>query len=352
MKSEPFNQLTPNNFSPKSAHFLRIWLVLCMCMVLLMVCIGGITRLTESGLSIVEWKLLSGTLPPLSEQAWQEEFTAYQKSPEFIHKNAYFELTDFKRIFWLEYIHRLLGRLTGMIFLLPLLYVTIRQALPGFYIKRMAGITLLVGAQGLMGWIMVQSGLVDAPRVHPIKLAAHLLLAAAIFASLLFTYWHIKPPISPKQTARITPATHKFCLLVLVLFIIQFVLGAMTAGTDAGYSYNSYPLMDGRFIPNGLFALSPWWDNFISNITTVQFMHRIGALLLSAGVIALAFKVKKEVGNTSYLYQLLLLAITLQFSLGVFTLLSVVAIPLASLHQLAAFFLFYSILRILPLCRQ
>lgn len=313
-----------------SHRAVALWILACMSCVAMMVFIGGVTRLTESGLSIVEWKLVSGILPPIGEAAWAKEFTAYQTSPEYKRKNFSFGVEEFKRIFWLEYLHRLLGRLTGLIFLLPLLYFSVRRALPTRLFRRMCGACLLVGAQGAVGWVMVASGLVDDPRVNPAKLALHLLLAFTLFGLLLWTYWQVRGRIAVAGTVPASGYGALTCLLVA-----QILIGALVAGNDAGLSYNSYPLMDGHLVPQGLMTLSPWHKNLIVNIVFVQFAHRLLAHLLLAGVIVLVIR---DYHIHAMRPALALLAATtgIQFLLGVLTLVYVVPIPLASAHQMGA----------------
>lgn len=309
-----------------------------------MVLIGGLTRLTESGLSIVEWKLVSGILPPMGEQAWEQEFTAYKATPEFQLVNKHFSLSDFKRIFWLEYLHRLLGRVTGLVLLLPFIYFAARKQLSPLLTKRMAVACLLVAAQGAVGWIMVQSGLVDTPRVNPVKLALHLSLAFALFGLLLWTRWGITTP-RPAATGFSSATKTLFALLCL-----QIIFGALVAGTDAGYSYNSFPLMDGKFIPTQLYVLEPWWRNHVEHILTVQFQHRMLAYAVTLLVIGLAFKAWKAATPAQrHALNALSLAVVLQFVLGMATLLSVMNMALASLHQLGALLLFGMGLRALYL---
>ncbi|MFZ4124601.1 MAG: COX15/CtaA family protein [Rickettsiales bacterium] len=320
------------------------WLIACMAMVVLMVFIGGVTRLTESGLSIVEWKPITGTLPPLTHEAWEREFSEYQSSPEFIHKNAHFTVEDFKGIFWLEYIHRVAGRITGFVFLLPLIYFAARRRLPVPLFKRMAIAGVLVAAQGTVGWIMVASGLVDQPRVAPIKLGIHLSLAFTIFAYVYWTWLQIH--------GRPRPAAHYGTALaarVLLIFTaIQIFLGALVAGLDAGMIYNTYPLMDGKWVPNGVALLEPWWLNHLEHIPMVQFQHRMGAISLVAGVFAFIYYAypRIEAALRPYLKRLMWVLLA-QFALGVATLLSVVNIWLASAHQLVALALVATLVRII-----
>lgn len=328
---------------PDQLRTLSRWILACMVCVVLMVFIGGVTRLTESGLSIVEWKPFTGILPPLSEEGWQREFAEYQTSPEFIEKNFTFGIEEFKSIFWLEYIHRLLGRITGLVFLLPLIYFAARRALPAPLLRRMAAITLLVGTQGLVGWIMVASGLVDAPRVAPIKLGIHLLLAFTIFSLLAITYWqiHAVPRHRVPRRAALTARG------LLALTVLQIFLGALVAGLDAGLVYNTYPLMDGYLIPPDLFPLTPAWINHFESIPLVQWQHRWGALILVIFALAGSWYLKRHLPEKDHIWvDGLWLIMLLQFALGITTLLSVVALPLASAHQMLALALMLVLVRL------
>lgn len=325
-------------------RFYNRWLVACMTMVVLMVLIGGVTRLTESGLSIVEWKVLSGTLPPLSQEAWEQEFHDYQATPEFQKINSYFGLAEFKRIFWLEYIHRLLGRITGIVFLLPLIYVAARRALPARYIGRMFCLSALVGVQGLFGWIMVKSGLQDDPRVDPIRLALHLSTAFTLFSLLWWQWLHLK------REAISTSLKYRGSLPILAfiaLLAIQIILGAFVAGHDAGMIYNTYPLMDGKFIPDGMMMLEPWWRNHLEHIPMVQLQHRLMAKLLLVAAAALAWYLwARSSPAQKPAIRFFLIILFAQFSLGVATLIYEVPIALGSLHQLIALALLAATLRL------
>lgn len=323
---------------------LKQWITLCAALVVLMVLVGGLTRLTESGLSIVEWKLFSGIFPPLGEQGWQEEFARYQTSPEFKQVNSDFSVGDFKRIFWLEYIHRVLGRVIGLALLVPFAYFAARRWMPGWLVRRMAVACVLVAAQGTVGWIMVASGLKDEPRVDALKLALHLSLALALFAHLLWTRWQL----SASQRYLALPRHAKYVRLLVLLAALQIVFGALVAGLDAGLSYNSFPLMDGHWMPPGLHMLNPWWLNHVENIRTVQFQHRLLAYLLVILSVVFVVRVWKiSVSPQRRWLGFLLAALALQFALGVATLLSVVNIALASAHQLGAVLLLAVLLRLL-----
>lgn len=328
---------------PDQLRTLSRWILACMVCVVLMVFVGGVTRLTESGLSIVEWKPITGILPPLSEEGWQREFAEYQTSPEFIEKNFTFGIEEFKSIFWLEYIHRLLGRITGLVFLLPLIYFTVRRVLPAPLFRRMFALSLLVAAQGTVGWIMVASGLVDQPRVAPVKLGIHLLLAFSLFALLAVTYWqvHAVPRLAGHFTAAVVARG------LLILTVLQIFLGALVAGLDAGLTYNTYPLMDGAWIPPGLTPLSPWWLNHLEHIPMVQWQHRMGGMVYVISSLAAGLYLMRRLSGSERRWAQAMAAISvLQFLLGIATLLSVVEISLASAHQMLALALMLVLVRL------
>lgn len=328
--------------APRYLPAVRLWLTTCIVLVVAMVLIGGVTRLTESGLSIVEWKLFSGILPPVSTDAWEVEFSAYKTSPEYQLVNKGFSLSDFQRIFWLEYLHRVLGRIIGMALILPFVYFSARKALPKPLIRRMALACVLVAAQGAVGWIMVASGLVDQPRVDPIKLALHLSLALALFALLLWTRWQVTGNRPAHSLQRGTGVR-----VLVVLVAVQIVLGALVAGLDAGYSYNSFPLMDGKLIPQGLHLMNPWWINHLENVMTVQFQHRAGAwAVLALGLAVIGSLWRNGLAEQRQYLRAVALIVGLQFCLGVATLLSGVNIALASAHQLGAVLLLGVALRL------
>lgn len=297
-----------------------IWLKSCLVLVLCMVAIGGLTRLTESGLSIVEWKLVTGIFPPLSEAGWEAEFGEYQTSPEFVKKNSYMELSDFKRIFWLEYLHRLLGRLIGLVFLLPLIIFTLRRSAPPYWLKRFWCIFLLICLQGGVGWYMVKSGLVHDPWVSPYRLAFHLSLATIILGCIYLCIKGIRGNIHPPYRGK----------GVLLLISIQIIWGAFVAGLDAGMIYNSFPLMGDRFMAEELFSTFPIWRSAFEHHATVQFIHRWFAFIVLISIIWQAITLR-----TTASFMVVGIAL-LQITLGIATLLSVVNITLASIHQLVA----------------
>lgn len=302
-----------------------------------MVVIGGLTRLSESGLSIVEWKLVSGIFPPLGEQAWQEELQAYRASPQYQQVNRGMSVEEFKHIFWLEYIHRLLGRLVGLTFALPLLVFWVRGHLPRPVARTMLLITTLVGVQGVVGWYMVSSGLKDVPWVSPLRLAFHLGLAVIIFCLLIHVLYTTQRRDAPTQKH---PLFRLSCVTTALVFV-QILMGALVAGLDAGLTYNTWPLMDGAWIPHNLFFLEPVMVNFFEHIPLVQFQHRWMAVLVLTIIIYQHFRVMLSFSCspiTRVSWGILVL-IAAQFSLGVMTLVLVVPIGLATLHQAVALLL-------------
>jgi cytochrome c oxidase assembly protein subunit 15 len=331
---------------PQHRRAIANWLLVCISLVVLMVFVGGVTRLTESGLSIVEWKLLSGTLPPLSEEAWIQEFEEYKATPQYQQVNKHFGLSEFKGIYWLEYLHRLLGRIIGLAVLIPFLYFTVRGQLPWRLFWRGLFIGGLVAAQGTVGWVMVASGLVDQPRVAPIKLAAHLLLALTVFCIMVWTRWQVLD----RERMQAHPRLRRAIVIVFTLIVLQIFFGALVAGLRAGWSYNTWPLMDGQWIPAGLHLLAPWWTNHLESVLTVQFQHRMMAILVLASSLWLAVHLR----HTTHLARLgkaLAATVFAQFVLGIATLLSGVHIWLASAHQLLALVLLYLLIRLVYLAR-
>ncbi len=322
---------------PTQAHRgVAIWLFLCAALVYAVLVVGGITRLTHSGLSIVEWKPLVGALPPLSDEAWARLFQQYRATPEFQVVNFDLTLAGFKQIFWWEYAHRLMGRLVGLVFLLPLLWFIRSRAISGALAWRLAAIFAFGALQGALGWYMVASGLVDNPRVSPFRLTAHLGLALLIIGAILWTAWGLW---SPPFERRPVPAFAKAA--VAVVFVMAMT-GGLVAGTRAGFAYNTFPLMGGAIVPPDLMRISPWYLNFFYNLTTVQFVHRAIAWTLIALVPALWWWIRRTVPAPQARLQsnLLMVALALQVTLGIVTLLSVVALPLAAAHQAGAVLLY------------
>jgi cytochrome c oxidase assembly protein subunit 15 len=322
-----------------------VWLAVCAAMVVVMIVLGGATRLTESGLSMTNWRPVTGWLPPLTEDAWQKQFDGYRQSPEFRKANFWMKLADFKGIFWLEYLHRLWGRLIGLAFALPLAWFWARRRIPAALGWRLAGLLALGAAQGAMGWYMVKSGLVDQPAVSQYRLAAHLSLALLIYALLLWQALRILAPRPPPAGTALRGASW----LLLGWVCVTVVWGALVAGIDAGLAYNTFPLMDGRLVPPGFFTLQPWWTNFGENTAAVQFTHRVlgtGAVL---GALWLAWRARTAAippaaRTAAGIVAGLALA---QMALGIATLLSGVALPLAIGHQAGAVAVFSAVIWLL-----
>ena len=331
---------------PPSAALSRAlgwWLLLCAVMVFAMILIGGVTRLTESGLSIVQWQPLAGATPPLTQADWQTLYDQYRRTPEYAQVNYGMTLEDFKSIFWLEYIHRLWGRLIGLVFALPALAFFAKGAIRGAARWQIPVLFLLGGAQGALGWFMVKSGLVADPRVSPYRLAAHLLLAVGLYGWLLWLaldrLWPNPGWAAPTaRDAKLRGLLHGLCTLIL----LTILSGAFVAGLDAGLTYNTFPLMDGRFVPAGYGLLAPWWHNLFENIPAVQFNHRWLAIFTALCIIAYCLKAQQAdlpKSARASINGLLAMAL-IQPTIGIATLLLVVPVWLGALHQAVAIALF------------
>ncbi len=308
-------------------------------MVAIMVVIGGVTRLTHSGLSIVEWKPISGVLPPLSETEWQEAFTQYQQFPEYQRLNRDMTLEGFKGIFWLEFIHRLWGRILGLVFIVPFLWFLVRGRIDRRLARRLAAVFLLGAAQGVLGWYMVQSGLVDRPDVSPYRLSAHLLLAFLLYGYLFRLGLRRLIP-GPRIDTAAGLRAGLGCLAALLFLTIAS--GGLVAGLDAGFAYNTFPLMAGQIVPEGLWLMEPIARNLFENLVTVQFQHRLLAILCCAFALALwAFSYRSRLGDRARLAMHATAASALlQVGLGIATLVLVVPIAWAAAHQAGALLLF------------
>ena len=317
--------------STQQVEVWRKWLWVTLLLVLSMICLGGVTRLTESGLSIVEWKLLSGIFPPLTQSAWVQEFSAYQKTPEYMLKNMGMDLAGFKQIFWLEYLHRLLGRIIGLWIVIPTILLLFCPNAPRWLKKSAIIMSLLVVSQGVVGWLMVHSGLQDQPYVSPLRLATHLMLATCLFLMVLYALMRLYPTFYGAPTASV----QRIGLLAVIVVMIQMMLGAFVAGMDAGLTYNTYPLMDGAFIPDYLLPAQTDWSMWFTHIPLVQFQHRWWAVL--ASVVVLCYSVALWRAQRKHIAVVIMVVLFLQFVLGVATLLMMVPITLGALHQLGAF---------------
>ena len=318
-----------------------VWLLICCALLAAMVVVGGITRLTHSGLSIVEWQPIVGAIPPLDEAAWEEAFAKYRQSPEYRGVNFGMSLAEFKRIFWWEYAHRLIGRAIGIAFALPFGYFALRRYFDRKIALQLAGIFLLGALQGAMGWYMVKSGLIDDPRVSQYRLTAHLGIAFAIYAAMFWTALGLLAPRHEPTSARGRIALIRFARAIVLLIFLQVLAGGFVAGLRAGLAYNTFPLMNGSVVPPGLIVLDPWYVNFFANVTTVQFDHRLIAWLL---VIAVPwFWLRARAGELPRAARTachaLLAATALQIALGIATLLLRVPLMLAAAHQFGAMLL-------------
>jgi cytochrome c oxidase assembly protein subunit 15 len=309
------------------------WLFFCCGLIFLMVVVGGITRLTLSGLSITEWKPVIGIVPPLSASDWAAEFARYQQIPEYRAIHFAMSLDEFKSIYYWEYFHRLLGRLIGVAFAVPFIWFLARRQLPRHLAPPLAGILLLGFLQGALGWYMVESGLADRVEVSQYRLTAHLALALAIYAAILWTALGIVRGIAGASVG-----WRRAAEAVLALVALTILAGGFVAGTRAGLTYNTFPLMDGRVVPAGYAQLQPLWLNWFENIAAVQFDHRALAVATVSAVFllwAVGLRANLPIPARKALHALVAIAV-LQVALGISTLLLVVPIPLAAAHQAGA----------------
>jgi len=335
---------TVTNEISQHNRLIAVWLFICCGMIFAMVVLGGATRLTGSGLSMVEWDPIFGIIPPHDQEAWNETFELYRQSPEYRKINPNMDLTGFKKIYWFEFSHRLLGRMIGTVFLAPFLFFLFKGWVDRSLVPHLAGMFVLGGMQGLLGWYMVKSGLVDNPHVSQYRLSAHLGLAVAIYGYMLYVALGLRlgrhhPGITPAGLRRATG-------LLWALVFITMLSGGFVAGLKAGFAFNTFPLMNGELIPGTIFIQEPLWRNFFENAATVQFDHRVLALLVFCSIMALwlagrRYPLPKEV---RFGLHLLLATGLLQISLGISTLLLRVPLPLASLHQAGALLLFSVVL--------
>jgi len=326
---------------PASTRPIAYWLLVCCAMVFAMAVIGAITRLTESGLSMVEWKPLIGILPPLSEAEWNRVFGLYQTTPEFRIYNSAMDLAAFKQIFWWEWFHRFWGQLIGFVFLIPFLRFWVNGRIPADLWPKLAGLFLLGGLQGVIGWYMVKSGLVDRPDVSHYRLALHLGTAIVIYGLLLRTALGILDPLPLAGWATESGRLRKHARWALGLTGVTIVWGAFVAGTDAGLAYNTFPLMAGHVIPPEVANLTPWWINVFENTAAIQLTHRALALLTGLVVLGLALRVRvaRLPGRAGRVALLTAAMVLVQIGLGIATLLSFVWIPLGAAHQAGAILL-------------
>ena len=331
------------------------WLLLCLFLIFVMVILGGVTRLTDSGLSMVDWHPIHGVLPPIGQTAWLEEFANYKQFPEYQKLNRGMSLDAFKSIFWFEYSHRMLGRLIGLVFFFPLVFFWVTRQIPQGMTPRLIVMFCLGGLQGLLGWYMVKSGLVNNPHVSQYRLTAHLMAAILIFGFILWTILDIrKVNVTAKNTANLSPHWRHFSFILFVMVVLTLISGGFVAGLDAGLIYNTFPLMGGKLIPEGIGALSPWYLNPFENRVTVQFDHRLLATVTGTALIVWYIKGRRyfSVSEPSQHYspdilrsfKLVGMMAMVQIVLGISTLLLQVPVTLGALHQAGGLLLFSAIL--------
>ncbi len=343
-------------FSGQHGHDRAIatWLIIVAMLIYAMVILGGVTRLTGSGLSIVEWAPIMGTVPPLSDAEWQEAFDKYKQYPEYAKINQGMTLPEFKGIFAFEYTHRLLGRFIGLAFLIPFLFFYFKKKIRPELLPKLIAMFVLGGLQGGLGWLMVKSGLVDKPNVSQYRLAAHFSAAILIYGYILWTAWNLLYPHARNSWAPGIGRLQSQIRWLTVIIIIMIISGAFVAGTHAGALYKTFPDMNGHIIPPGLFGMSPLLLNLVENPTTIQFNHRIIAYVIILFVSFIWWRSRKVTLTYSARrsLHLLMIMMIIQAILGISTLLSEphtvlrggVSVPLAALHQGGALLLFTIVL--------
>jgi heme a synthase len=326
----------PAQMDDSTRRQVAAWLLLCCAMIFAMVILGGVTRLTGSGLSMVEWDPIFGVVPPLDQQAWEEVFAKYQQSPEYRKINIGMDLGGFKSIYWFEFSHRILGRSIGAVFLIPFLYFMFRRKLAASLVPRLGFAFVLGGLQGLLGWYMVKSGLIDNPHVSQYRLTAHLSLALLIYAYLL---WILYDLLFKQRQPCVNPAGLKTAAKFLLgLVAVTIVSGGFVAGLKAGHAYNTFPKMGDQWLPPAGWMLQPGWRNLFENIATVQFDHRVLATLTFSSILLFwltALRLRPTPSARVAIHLLMLMA-AIQVTLGISTLLLHVPVALAATHQAGA----------------
>ena len=324
-------------------RWVRRWLWFVFAMIAAMVVIGGVTRLTGSGLSMVEWKPLFGALPPLSESAWRETFAKYQRFPQYAQVNSWMTLADFKEIFFWEYVHRLWGRLIGVVFFVPWVVLLVRRRIRGAMIWKTGLAFVLGGLQGVLGWFMVKSGLVNEPAVSHYRLAAHLILALVVACWVLWLLFELYAArhrkrattvdaVTPQGSTNGARGSSSWASIMLVVICVQIVYGAFMAGTRAGYLFATFPLMNGSLFPSSSWAMMPLWKNIMANPVAIHAIHRTLAYLVVVAVCAFWWHARTRVDQRRISHVLLSLVV-LQFLLGVLTVVWHVPIVIAAAHQ-------------------
>lgn len=321
------------------------WLFACCVFVFAIIVVGGITRLSHAGLSITEWQPIVGTIPPLSAADWEEAFAKYRETPEYQQVNRGMSLDAFKSIFWWEYVHRLLGRLIGLVFIVPLAVFALRGRIPHGYGWKLAGLFVLGGLQGVLGWFMVKSGLVDDPRVSQFRLTAHLTLAFLILGAMLWLALSLVFPERARTRSADAASARRWSIAAVIAVLAMVLTGGFVAGLRAGLAYNTFPLMNGELIPTGIMMIEPWWKNFFWNLATVQFDHRLVALVITIIGAVLVWKVRSSAdvpGRARVAGRLFASLLVVQVALGIATVLLAVPLVLGVLHQANAALVFAS----------
>ncbi|WP_274424716.1 COX15/CtaA family protein [Chelativorans sp. YIM 93263] len=331
MATSTASNLEPVTETARNRAWVRVWLYVVLVTLFALVVVGGATRLTESGLSITEWKPIHGVIPPLTETEWNEEFEKYRQIPEYQQINRGMSLDDFKTIYWWEWTHRLLARGVGFLFALPLAFFWLTGSLEDKLKPKLLGILALGGLQGAIGWWMVASGLVERTDVSQYRLATHLTIACIIFVAVMA----VARGLAPHSRGEAVGSTRRFAGWLVVAVLAQIYLGGLVAGLNAGMAYNTWPLMDGALIPGGLFTHTPAWINIFENPKMVQFIHRLGAYAVLALALWHAVSAwRAEPGTTHARRAWLLFALVgLQAAIGIVTLLMVVPMDWALVHQ-------------------
>lgn len=333
--------------SIRNQKIMAIWLFVCCAAIFFMVVLGGVTRLTGSGLSMVEWAPIMGMLPPLSQAEWLDAFQLYKQFPEYKIHNYDMDLDGFKSIYWFEYSHRILGRLIGIIFFFPMLFFFIKGWVSSALKPKLIAMFILGGLQGLLGWYMVKSGLVNDPHVSQYRLTAHLGLALFVYAYILWVglslFFQDDDGLNKKS---ILDTLKPYASFLTIIVFVTALSGGFVAGLKAGQAYNTFPLMNGQLIPDGLFTIAPAWLNLFENVTTVQFDHRLLATLLFIAIIVfyIAAVRKQPPARIKLGLHLMLAMLFIQVSLGISTLLLHVPVALAASHQAGALLLFTLVL--------
>ena len=315
------------------------WLLGVAALIFAMVVLGGVTRLTHSGLSMVEWEPIMGAIPPLSEQEWEESLQTYRSSPEYQKKNKGMSVDEFKSIFWFEYSHRLLGRLIGLAFLLPFLYFLVRGKIRRRQIPTFITMFILGGMQGVLGWYMVKSGLVNIPHVSQYRLTAHLIAAITIYIFILWVALGLLRSNALEIRDHALRGLKRHGQFTTAIIILMIISGGFVAGTKAGYIFNTFPMMSGQWLPPGGLSMQPWWLNMFENPATVQFTHRLLAIFVTITVVTYVIRGWRSTTistPTCLTFTALLIMLLVQLGLGITTLVYAVPVALGAAHQAGA----------------